>query len=211
VFLWTKKNVLVLFREPPRQYPFSQGHFIDAPYLNVHGEPERDLSRYLLLTVVSGFLTFRNAQQQFLSQERYDRSVRKALLKHTIETGIARKLESIYDAGVNGLEKTGLICRDGKRYKQEVFRVCAEEDRYNRGVSEDRICITLGLSREILITGCIRLPTQLSRKCRLRTTERDRSTLNRVNAVNLSTDQQREIYKVGGSVEEPLSFMPRTC
>jgi hypothetical protein len=45
-------------------------------------------------------LIHRIGQPQFLSQERYDKSVRAVLLEHAIETRIARKFEGMIDVGV---------------------------------------------------------------------------------------------------------------
>jgi hypothetical protein len=47
----------------------------------------------------------RIGQPQYLSQERYDK-IRTALLKHQVETMIARRLDSTYD--------TGVLCLGGK-------------------------------------------------------------------------------------------------
>jgi hypothetical protein len=89
-----KKNSLVFLRQSTGDLIAVNGEIRDAPYLNVHGESEKDL-RYGIAKQVD----FRIGQPQFLSQERYDK-VRAMLLKHEIETGIARKIESSYDAGV---------------------------------------------------------------------------------------------------------------
>ena len=43
VFLWMKKNAIIFLRLPPGDNAKVQGEFKDAPYLNVHGETERDL------------------------------------------------------------------------------------------------------------------------------------------------------------------------
>jgi hypothetical protein len=42
----------------------------------------------------------RIGQPQFLSQDRYDKSVRSVLFEHAIETRIARKFEGMIDVGV---------------------------------------------------------------------------------------------------------------
>jgi len=41
--MWMKRNTIVYLREPPGELATVQGEFRDAPYLNVHGETERDL------------------------------------------------------------------------------------------------------------------------------------------------------------------------
>ena len=46
-------------------------------------------------------LTVSTGQPQFLSQDRYDKAVRTPLLKQSVETEVARRIESIYDAGVS--------------------------------------------------------------------------------------------------------------
>lgn len=51
VFLWLKRNSIVYLREPPTESAVPQGELRDAPYLNVHGETERDL-RYLIQPIV---------------------------------------------------------------------------------------------------------------------------------------------------------------
>jgi hypothetical protein len=41
--MWMKRNAIIYLREPPGELATVQGEFHDAPYLNVHGETERDL------------------------------------------------------------------------------------------------------------------------------------------------------------------------
>jgi Proteolysis_6 C-terminal len=43
VFLWLKRNSIVLLRQPPLEHSYVRGDLRDAPYLNVHGESERDV------------------------------------------------------------------------------------------------------------------------------------------------------------------------
>lgn len=95
MFLGIKKNAITYLRESPGELAIVSGEFCDAPYLNVHGETERDLRLYFGKTVLNS----RTGQPQYLSQDRYDK-VRTALLNHAIEMGIARRLESYYDPGV---------------------------------------------------------------------------------------------------------------
>jgi E3 ubiquitin-protein ligase UBR1 len=97
VFLWLKRNGIIFLRSPSGEFPAVQGEFRDAPYLNIHGESERD---FRLLFRRCYVLIGRNGQPQYLSQIRYDKAVRTALLNNAVETGIARRVESIYDYGV---------------------------------------------------------------------------------------------------------------
>lgn len=101
-----KKNAIIYLREPPGELATVQGEFRDAPYLNVHGETERDLRLFLAPDFP---LNNRNGQPQYLNQSRYDKAVRTALLNHSIETGIARRVESIYDSGARVVCKSMLI------------------------------------------------------------------------------------------------------
>jgi E3 ubiquitin-protein ligase UBR1 len=43
VFLWLKRNSIVLLRQPPLEHSYVRGDIREAPYLNVHGESERDV------------------------------------------------------------------------------------------------------------------------------------------------------------------------
>lgn len=107
-----KKNQIVYLRKPPDDRANVQGELRDAPYLNIHGETDKDL-RY---TKQIHPLTGRIGQPQYLSQDRYDRAVRTPLLKQAIETMVARKIEASFDAGV----LQSLTCyanfRDGRHY-----------------------------------------------------------------------------------------------
>jgi len=62
-------------------------------------------------------LTVSSGQPQFLNQDRYDKLVRTPLLKQSVETEVARRIESIYDAGVGRFCRPLTNCdRDGRLY-----------------------------------------------------------------------------------------------
>jgi hypothetical protein len=61
-------------------------------------------------------LSGRMGQPQYLSQVRYDRVVRTHLLKQAIETGVARRMEAVFDAGVCAHLTDMLNLRDGRHY-----------------------------------------------------------------------------------------------
>jgi hypothetical protein len=91
-----KRNQIVYLRKPPGDTARVQGELVDAPFMNIHGETDKDLRSADAISE----LTSRIGQPQFLSQGRYDRAVRTPLLKQAIETMVARNIEATFDAGV---------------------------------------------------------------------------------------------------------------
>ncbi|KAI9027159.1 hypothetical protein CLU79DRAFT_26254 [Phycomyces nitens] len=76
VFLSVKRCVLILLHN-------GNGWFIDAPYLDAHGEVDQGLRR---------------GKPQYLNTKRYS-EIRKLWLQHTIPVYIARQIEANYDIG----------------------------------------------------------------------------------------------------------------
>ncbi|KAL0076978.1 hypothetical protein J3Q64DRAFT_1811303 [Phycomyces blakesleeanus] len=76
VFLSVKRCVLILLHN-------GNGWFIDAPYLDSHGEVDQGLRR---------------GKPQYLNTKRYS-EIRKLWLQHTIPVYIARQIEANYDIG----------------------------------------------------------------------------------------------------------------
>ncbi|KAK5168841.1 E3 ubiquitin-protein ligase ubr1 [Saxophila tyrrhenica] len=73
------RKCMVLFMHGP-----GNGSWIQAPYLDKHGEPDPTLRRH---------------HQLFLNQRRYDKLMREAWLLHQIPTVISRKLEADINPG----------------------------------------------------------------------------------------------------------------
>ncbi|RKO95190.1 hypothetical protein CAUPRSCDRAFT_9320, partial [Caulochytrium protostelioides] len=76
IFLWISKGVLLILFG-------TRGHFLQAPYLNSHGEPDLGLRRGALL---------------YLNHKRYEQ-IRTMWLQQQIPSFVARKLEGTFDAG----------------------------------------------------------------------------------------------------------------
>ncbi|RKP02044.1 hypothetical protein CXG81DRAFT_18219 [Caulochytrium protostelioides] len=76
IFLWISKGVLLILFG-------TRGHFLQAPYLDSHGEPDLGLRRGALL---------------YLNHKRYEQ-IRTMWLQQQIPSFVARKLEGTFDAG----------------------------------------------------------------------------------------------------------------
>lgn len=81
IFLLPKRTSILFLNQ-------SQGSFMPAPYLDLHGESEDTMS-----------LGCRRGRPQYLSKARYDRLVKHFWLQHGLPDYIARKLYATLDVG----------------------------------------------------------------------------------------------------------------
>ncbi|KAG9290597.1 hypothetical protein G9A89_011560 [Geosiphon pyriformis] len=76
IYLLVKRCIILLLH-------LDNGHFMEAPYLDVHGEVDRGLKR---------------SRPQYLNLKRYD-EIRKLWLTHGVPILVARKIEQAFDLG----------------------------------------------------------------------------------------------------------------
>ncbi|CAJ0823623.1 3994_t:CDS:10 [Entrophospora sp. SA101] len=108
IYLLVKKCVLLLLHN-------DNGCFMNAPYLDTHGEVDHGLKR---------------GKPQYLNQKRYD-EIRRLWITHGVPVQIARKIEQIFDVGgwSTIIYTTSPALKGGLRSLQKTKKHKAEKQR----------------------------------------------------------------------------------